>query len=93
MPQPSRRAPRLLALRHRYPKKGDYGGIWNAVHNIKSDKLLKRAPVINLEFKLFMAGVKKLLKNKYLEGNQYINPLELFNPFALLEISLFEQWL
>ena len=33
-------------------EEGDCGGIWNAVHHAKPDKLLKRASVIHLEFKL-----------------------------------------
>jgi hypothetical protein len=33
-------------------EEGDCGGIWNAVHHAKPDKLLKRAIVIHLEFKL-----------------------------------------
>ncbi len=35
------------------PEEDDYGGIWNAVHHTKPDKLLKGASVIHLEFKLF----------------------------------------
>jgi hypothetical protein len=34
-------------------EESDSSGIWNAVHHTKPDKLLKGAPVIHLEFKLF----------------------------------------
>jgi len=35
------------------PEEGVCGGIWNAVHHTKPDKLLNGAPVTHLEFKLF----------------------------------------
>jgi hypothetical protein len=42
-------------------EEGDCGGIWNAVHHTKPDKLLKGAPVIHLEFKLFNCKQKATL--------------------------------
>ena len=68
-------------------EEGDCGGIWYAVHHTKPDKLLKGAPVINLEFKLFIAEVKKLLENKHLEQYQRINPLAPCIALALLRVT------
>lgn len=44
----------------------DCAGIFNAVSHTKPDKLLKGAPVIHLEFKVFIAEVEKLLENEHL---------------------------
>jgi hypothetical protein len=73
-------------------EEGDCGGIWNAVHHTKPDKLLKGAPVIHLEFKLFIAEVEKLLENEHLEKDQRINPLAPCIVLALLHIALVKQW-
>ena len=40
-----------------------------------SNKLLEGTPIIHLEFKLFIADIKKLLEYKHLEKDQRINPL------------------
>ena len=74
------------------PEEGDCGGIWNAVHHAKPDKLLKRASVIHLEFKLVIAEVEKLLENEHLEKYQRINPLAPCIAFALLSIALVKNW-
>ena len=42
------------------PEEGDCGGIWNAVHHTKPDKLLKGASVIHLEFNLFNRNRKAM---------------------------------
>jgi hypothetical protein len=44
-----------------------------------------------LEFKLFIAEVKKLLENQHLEEDYRINPLATCVAPALLRISLFKQ--
>jgi hypothetical protein len=54
------------SLAQSHPEGADCGGIWNAVHHAKPDKLLKEAFVIHLEFKLFVAEVEKLLENEHL---------------------------
>jgi hypothetical protein len=57
------------------PKEGDCSCIRNAVHHTKTNKLLEGTPIIHLEFKLFIANIKKLLEYKHLEKDQRINPL------------------
>ena len=73
-------------------EEGDCGGIRNAVHHTKPDKLLKGAPVIHLKFKLFIAEVEKLLENEHLEKDQRINPFAPCIGLALLDIALVKQW-
>ena len=75
------------------PEEGDCGGIWNHVHHTKSDKLLKGASVVHLEFKLFIAQVEKLLENEHLEKDQRVNPLAPCIALALVLIALVKQWL
>ena len=53
IPQTSRRALQSLPFKQSVSEKGDSRAIWNAVHHTKPNKLLKGAPVIYLEFKLF----------------------------------------
>ena len=67
-------------------------GIWNAVHHSKTHKLLEGAPVIDLEFQLFIAEVEKLLENEHLEKDQRINPLAPCVIFPLKHIALIKQW-
>ena len=55
-------------------------------------KLLKGAPVIHLEFKIFIAEIEKLLENEHLEKEKRINPLSPFIVLALLDIALVKQW-
>ena len=72
-------------------QEGNCGGIWNAVHHTEPDKLLKGAPVVHLEFKLFIAQVEKLLENEHLEKDQWINPLAPCIALALVLIALVKQ--
>ena len=64
------------------PKEGNCSCVWYAVHQTKTNKLLERAPIINLVFKFIIANIKKLLEYKHLEKGQRINPLT--SCFALL---------
>ena len=73
------------------PEEGNYSGISNAIHHTKPDKFLKRASVIHLEFKLFIAQIEKLLENEYHEKDQRINPLSPRIAFALVLIALVKQ--
>ena len=49
------------------PEEGDYGGIWNVDQNTKTDKLHKEGAVINLNLKLYITEVEKLMKNVHLK--------------------------
>jgi hypothetical protein len=71
---------------------GDSSSIWNAVHHSKTHKLLEGAPVIDLEFQLFIAEVEKLLENEHLEKDQRVNPLAPCIAPALVLIALVKQW-
>jgi hypothetical protein len=62
--------------------------IRDTVHHTKTDKLLKGAPVIYLEFKLLVTKVKKLLENQHLEKDQGINPLAYCIALSLMRITL-----
>jgi hypothetical protein len=73
-------------------EEGDCGGIWNAIHHAKPDKLLKGASVIHLEFELVIAEVNKLLENEHLEKDQRINPRAPYIALALLNIALIKKW-
>ena len=73
-------------------EEGDCGGIWNAVHHAKPDKLLKGASVVHLEFEFVIAEVEKLLENERLEKDQRINPLAPCIALALLSIALVKNW-
>ena len=73
-------------------EEGDCGGIWNAVHHAKTDRLLKRTSVVHLEFKLVIAEVEKLLENEYLEQDQRIDPFAVCIALAILSIDLVKKW-
>ena len=81
-----------LRLAEPLPEEGHWGGIWNAVHHPKSDKLVKGKPIIHLEFKLLLAEVEKLLENEHLEKEQRLNPLAPCVALAIMRLSLIKQW-
>jgi hypothetical protein len=61
--------------------------IRNNVHNVKVNKFLKAAPVIYLEFDLFIAQVEKMLEYQHLKKNQWINPFAPYIALALLRVA------
>jgi len=74
------------------PEKGDCAGIWNSVQHTNTDKLLRGASVVHLEFKLFIAQVEKLMDNEHLEKDQRVNHLAPCIALALVLISPVKQW-
>ena len=58
----------------------------------KSHKLLKRAPVIHMEFKSLIAKVVMFLENEHLEKDQRINPLGPCSALQLISVALIKQW-
>ncbi len=75
-----------------FPEESHSCGVWNIVHHPKTYELLKRSPVIDLEFKFFIAQVEKLLEHQHLEQDQRINPLATSIALALLHVTHLKQW-
>ena len=71
-------------------EEGDGGGIRNVIHDTKTHELLKGTPVIDLEFELFIAEIKELLENQYLEEDQWIDSLSPCIAFAYLLVTPFK---
>ena len=69
---------------------GDGGGIWDTVHDTKTNKLLEGTPVIDLEFKLFIAEVEELLENQHLEEDQWIDSLSACIALSFVLIAPFK---
>ncbi len=53
-----------LSLAKSLSKEGDGGDVWDAIQDTRTDKLLEGMTVIDLEYELFIAGVKELLGNQ-----------------------------
>jgi len=68
-------------------EEGDSCCIWEWVHHAKSNKILDRTPVLNLELKLLIAQVEELLKYQHLEKDQWINPLSTGIALTFLAIA------
>ena len=77
----------IVVISQLLPEEGDSGCIWNAIHHANIYKLLEGASVIDLKFKLFIAEIEKLLKNKHLEKNQQIKPLASRVALPLLRVT------
>ena len=73
------------------PEKGQCCQVRNIVHHAKANKLLEGAPVIYLEFKFFIAKIKKLLENEYHKQDHRIGTFAACIALALLSIALFDK--
>ena len=73
-----------------FTKKCDGCYIWNCVHHTKADEFLVGSLVVDLESKLSITEVKRLLQYQYYEEDMWIDPSPACIAFSLIGISLFK---